>query len=103
MRPSPLDPLPGTPQLADLHLDQSRNVISIGELDGLNHPSYLNGPIAAPPHSHQPAMLHERLGRGSATSAPVRRRISRACDQCNQLRTRCDGEKPVSIFIAYCA
>ena len=26
--------------------------------------------------------------------APVRRRISRACDQCNQLRTRCDGQEP---------
>ena len=23
-----------------------------------------------------------------------RKRISRACDQCNQLRTKCDGEKP---------
>lgn len=28
----------------------------------------------------------------SATS--VRRRISRACDQCNQLRTKCDGQQP---------
>lgn len=24
----------------------------------------------------------------------VRRRISRACDQCNQLRTKCDGQSP---------
>jgi hypothetical protein len=29
------------------------------------------------------------------TDAPApRKRISRACDQCNQLRTKCDGEKP---------
>lgn len=28
------------------------------------------------------------------SSAPVRRRISRACDQCNQLRTKCDGRSP---------
>jgi len=28
------------------------------------------------------------------TSTPVRRRISRACDQCNQLRTKCDGQNP---------
>lgn len=28
------------------------------------------------------------------SSAPVRRRISRACDQCNQLRTKCDGGTP---------
>jgi hypothetical protein len=24
----------------------------------------------------------------------VRRRISRACDQCNQMRTKCDGQSP---------
>ena len=29
-----------------------------------------------------------------SASAPVRRRISRACDQCNQLRTKCDGKNP---------
>ena len=29
-----------------------------------------------------------------AMSGPVRRRISRACDQCNQLRTKCDGMSP---------
>lgn len=37
-------------------------------------------------------------GRPSVTSSgslgPVRRRISRACDQCNQLRTKCDGRHP---------
>lgn len=31
---------------------------------------------------------------GSQASGPVRRRISRACDQCNQLRTKCDGQNP---------
>lgn len=30
----------------------------------------------------------------SSNGAPVRRRISRACDQCNQLRTKCDGKTP---------
>ncbi|KAI1616837.1 fungal-specific transcription factor domain-containing protein [Exophiala viscosa] len=29
-----------------------------------------------------------------AEAAAVRRRISRACDQCNQLRTKCDGKQP---------
>lgn len=33
-------------------------------------------------------------GNTSSTSASVRRRISRACDQCNQLRTKCDGKTP---------
>lgn len=32
--------------------------------------------------------------RKSSPSYPVRRRISRACDQCNQLRTKCDGKQP---------
>lgn len=31
---------------------------------------------------------------GSQGAGGVRRRISRACDQCNQLRTKCDGETP---------
>ncbi|KAF2483138.1 fungal-specific transcription factor domain-containing protein [Neohortaea acidophila] len=32
----------------------------------------------------------------SGGEQPVRRRISRACDQCNQLRTKCDGQQPCS-------
>ncbi|KAL3475666.1 fungal-specific transcription factor domain-containing protein [Aspergillus californicus] len=32
--------------------------------------------------------------RKNSASGPVRRRISRACDQCNQLRTKCDGQNP---------
>ncbi|KAH6614046.1 fungal-specific transcription factor domain-containing protein [Boeremia exigua] len=54
---------------------------------------YASGPLAAAPRTHRGTMLHERSGR---TSGPVRRRISRACDQCNQLRTKCDGQKPCS-------
>jgi hypothetical protein len=33
-------------------------------------------------------------GANGNSSGPVRRRISRACDQCNQLRTKCDGQNP---------
>jgi xylanolytic transcriptional activator XlnR len=32
--------------------------------------------------------------RKHSDTAAVRRRISRACDQCNQLRTKCDGQTP---------
>ncbi|PGH07024.1 hypothetical protein GX51_02064 [Blastomyces parvus] len=32
--------------------------------------------------------------RKSSCTASIRRRISRACDQCNQLRTKCDGKAP---------
>lgn len=33
-------------------------------------------------------------GKNQRSFAPVRRRISRACDQCNQLRTKCNGRDP---------
>lgn len=32
---------------------------------------------------------------------PVRRRISRACDQCNQLRTKCDGKQPCAHCVEF--
>lgn len=32
--------------------------------------------------------------RKNSSETSVRRRISRACDQCNQLRTKCDGQNP---------
>ncbi|EMC91779.1 hypothetical protein BAUCODRAFT_304562 [Baudoinia panamericana UAMH 10762] len=40
-------------------------------------------------------------GRGSTSSQPVRRRISRACDQCNQLRTKCDGKMPCAHCVEF--
>ncbi|CBF79739.1 conserved hypothetical protein [Aspergillus nidulans FGSC A4] len=39
--------------------------------------------------------------RKNSSSAPVRRRISRACDQCNQLRTKCDGQNPCAHCIEF--
>jgi xylanolytic transcriptional activator XlnR len=47
------------------------------------------------PYSGLPGGGSGRAGvNGSGTVGPVRRRISRACDQCNQLRTKCDGQNP---------
>ncbi|KFA81817.1 hypothetical protein S40288_09944 [Stachybotrys chartarum IBT 40288] len=46
-------------------------------------------------HSFGPA------GRIPGASGPVRRRISRACDQCNQLRTKCDGQHPCAHCIGF--
>jgi len=42
-------------------------------------------------------------GRSMSTSAsgPIRRRISRACDQCNQLRTKCDGQSPCAHCVEF--
>ncbi|KAJ4270515.1 hypothetical protein NW762_002202 [Fusarium torreyae] len=37
----------------------------------------------------------------TSTSGPIRRRISRACDQCNQLRTKCDGQHPCAHCIEF--
>ncbi|KAB5535272.1 fungal-specific transcription factor domain-containing protein [Coniochaeta sp. 2T2.1] len=40
-------------------------------------------------------------GRSASASGPIRRRISRACDQCNQLRTKCDGQHPCAHCIEF--
>ena len=43
-----------------------------------------------------------KVGRASnGNSQPVRRRISRACDQCNQLRTKCDGQHPCAHCVEF--
>lgn len=47
------------------------------------------------PYSGTGAMgANGRTANGNGASGPIRRRISRACDQCNQLRTKCDGQSP---------
>ncbi|SMR58614.1 unnamed protein product [Zymoseptoria tritici ST99CH_1E4] len=44
----------------------------------------------------------EKGGRSaSGTNQPVRKRISRACDQCNQLRTKCDGKTPCAHCVEF--
>lgn len=45
--------------------------------------------------AHRNALAESRSAiRKNSSAAPIRRRISRACDQCNQLRTKCDGQNP---------
>jgi hypothetical protein len=96
MEQSPHDTLAHTSQYAALQFHQNRHVLPNGKSIVKNHRlPYASGPIAP---RNQRDMLHERSGRGSATSGPVRRRISRACDQCNQLRTKCDGRQSVSFL-----
>lgn len=95
--PSPLDTIAHTSQYAALQYHQNRHVLPNGKAIVKTHRlPYATGPIA--PRS-QRDMLHERSSRSSATSGPVRRRISRACDQCNQLRTKCDGRQRL-VFLA---
>ncbi|KAF1965229.1 hypothetical protein BU23DRAFT_490121 [Bimuria novae-zelandiae CBS 107.79] len=102
MGPSPLDTLAHTSQYA-LQFHQNRHVLPPGKGLVKPHrlPPYPNGPLAATPRSQREAILHERAGRGAAAAGPVRRRISRACDQCNQLRTKCDGKAPCAHCIEF--
>ncbi|KAH8681313.1 fungal-specific transcription factor domain-containing protein [Xylariales sp. PMI_506] len=48
--------------------------------------------------AHQPINGQHAFGNPANStarvSAPIRRRITRACDQCNQLRTKCNGQQP---------
>lgn len=66
------------------------------------HPQHLSAILQSNPQAYQSDDLQagrkrresELDGNESAEAAAVRRRISRACDQCNQLRTKCDGKQP---------
>ncbi|KAF2143826.1 uncharacterized protein K452DRAFT_296800 [Aplosporella prunicola CBS 121167] len=73
------------------------------DLDGKSfarqrHHPYVN---PSPSATQRPAMAPDRMARNSISGAPVRRRISRACDQCNQLRTKCDGKSPCAHCVEF--
>ncbi|KAE8150604.1 Xylanolytic transcriptional activator xlnR [Aspergillus avenaceus] len=53
------------------------------------------------PSQRDPLIEARSSIRKNSTSGPVRRRISRACDQCNQLRTKCDGQNPCAHCIEF--
>ncbi|KAK9422378.1 putative Transcriptional activator xlnR [Seiridium unicorne] len=63
--------------------------------------------VSAPHLSRAPQPKHRQhpygapTARATGTAGPVRRRISRACDQCNQLRTKCDGQHPCAHCIEF--
>jgi len=52
-------------------------------------------------HPYAPGPTNGRSN-GTGASGPIRRRISRACDQCNQLRTKCDGQAPCAHCVGKC-
>ncbi|KAJ5654229.1 Xylanolytic transcriptional activator xlnR [Penicillium lividum] len=83
----------------DLPTDSERNHLDVDAAP--SSPSYNehNGSLSGERISlQQRDMLAEARSaiRKSSSATPVRRRISRACDQCNQLRTKCDGQQPCS-------
>lgn len=55
------------------------------------HNAHLARPTQQPKHRAHP---YGPGPRSASAAGPIRRRISRACDQCNQLRTKCDGQHP---------
>ncbi|KAH8196444.1 hypothetical protein TruAng_009376 [Truncatella angustata] len=62
--------------------------------------------VSAPHSSEAPQPKHRELykapeARLTSTGVPIRRRISRACDQCNQMRTKCDGQHPCAHCIEF--
>ncbi|PSS02281.1 fungal-specific transcription factor domain-domain-containing protein [Coniella lustricola] len=84
-----LEALPQTPHYALQHLQQHMG----------DHDPHLTRTSAQGKHRQH---SHGTGGRSSSsTSGPVRRRISRACDQCNQLRTKCDGQHPCAHCIEF--
>lgn len=86
----------------------SQNSLHNNGLDSLAHNSQYNTLHSlnhSSPHGHNASTQLPQAYRGRQSSislgrattpggGPVRRRISRACDQCNQLRTKCDGQHP---------
>ncbi|KAI1487389.1 transcriptional activator xlnR [Biscogniauxia mediterranea] len=64
---------------------------------GVHAPHLARAP--QPKHRHHPYGGPSTRTTGAA--GPIRRRISRACDQCNQLRTKCDGQHPCAHCIEF--
>ncbi|MCJ1293114.1 hypothetical protein MMC34_004667 [Xylographa carneopallida] len=101
---SGIDSMSGGPQYAVHHMQSI-------PMAGHDQVPTLKSPTRARHHSLQNAQLKAREGRRrnsearsdekNGTSGPVRRRISRACDQCNQLRTKCDGRTPCAHCVEF--
>jgi hypothetical protein len=64
------------------------------QIDNDNHHNNHSLPSFKNSSQRDPLVEARSTIRKNSASAPVRRRISRACDQCNQLRTKCDGQNP---------
>ncbi|KAK5660544.1 hypothetical protein OQA88_13093 [Cercophora sp. LCS_1] len=64
---------------------------------GVHNPHLARGG-PQPKHRQHP---YGPAARATGAQGPIRRRISRACDQCNQLRTKCDGQHPCAHCIEF--
>ncbi|KAI2635464.1 fungal-specific transcription factor domain-containing protein [Xylaria nigripes] len=108
---SPYHSIPSNTVLSNAHVPG-------GHINTRSLETFTNGPqytldnlqqhvgIHTPPHlTSGPQQKHRQHPYGGpgirASSGPIRRRISRACDQCNQLRTKCDGQHPCAHCIEF--
>jgi xylanolytic transcriptional activator XlnR len=102
---SPYQSMPQSGMLPNGHVQQSAvhhnglNVLGQASQYGLHQQLHHHVPIHSPQLARagsQPKQRQQPYGPGAraAANGQVRRRISRACDQCNQLRTKCDGHHP---------
>ena len=88
MHSSDLDSMTHGSQYALQQLQQHVDVHQNSQVHRGHNSKHRQHPYGAP------GMNNGKGVNGTGTSGPIRRRISRACDQCNQLRTKCDGQAP---------
>ncbi|ORY65029.1 transcriptional activator xlnR [Pseudomassariella vexata] len=109
---SPYHSIPSTTLLSNSHVPASH--LHGGGLDSFGHASQyglqhlqqhvgMHAPhlARAPPPKHRHHPYGGPTTRATGSAGPIRRRISRACDQCNQLRTKCDGQHPCAHCIEF--
>ncbi|KAK8090877.1 Xylanolytic transcriptional activator xlnR [Apiospora phragmitis] len=102
---SPYHSLPANTLLSNAHVPTSH--LHAAGLDAFGHGSQyslqhlqqhvgMHAPhlARAPQPKHRQHPYGGPAPRATGAAGPIRRRISRACDQCNQLRTKCDGQHP---------
>ncbi|KAF2217207.1 hypothetical protein CERZMDRAFT_81154 [Cercospora zeae-maydis SCOH1-5] len=63
--------------------------------------SFSNGSTGPDDTALESTNGNTKAGKTATNGQPVRRRISRACDQCNQLRTKCDGQHPCAHCVEF--
>lgn len=96
-QPSPMSGLDVLAQgsqyaLEQLHEQNTQQARPMANYNGQRHGSYADTVEDGQGRAQEETGAGARTGRSN--SGAVRRRISRACDQCNQLRTKCDGQTP---------
>ncbi|KAK3374456.1 fungal-specific transcription factor domain-containing protein [Lasiosphaeria ovina] len=108
---SPYHTMPSTTLMSNGHM--TANHLHNGGLDSLSHGSHYalqqlqqhvgvhNPHLARPGHQQKHRQHPYGPSRSAGAAGPIRRRISRACDQCNQLRTKCDGQHPCAHCIEF--